>query len=261
MMNNENKILTAGVLREKLGDYPVIQELTKGKADDYVFNSLNLLDRNDCVACKLWCREDIADKLKELGYKGTNEQVKDVLNEKDIIECLEDATDADWDLIESGCKEAGYEDLMHKVWPWIWKNEDYFKAFCKAVKNGTADENWCHDEAEYICSLSCGSICFDLMCTKDSNRKIVLRLDLYVGGIDTDYGYINGYPYTDVPEIEKSFALDDLLKGSTTLKYYTNHLKESVETMAKSILNQEYLCEINGETYSLLEKIQEPMEW
>ena len=49
MMNNENKILTAGVLREKLGDYPVIQQLIEGKADDYVFD-YNLLDRDDYVA-------------------------------------------------------------------------------------------------------------------------------------------------------------------------------------------------------------------
>lgn len=90
MMNNgnEEKILTAGVLREKLGDYPIIQELTKGKADDYVFDDLNLLDRDDYVAAKLWCKEDIADELRRRGFKRTDEQVKEVLNKKRILDCF-----------------------------------------------------------------------------------------------------------------------------------------------------------------------------
>ena len=109
MMNNENKILTAGVLREKLGDYPVIQKLTKGKADDYVFD-YNLLDRNDYVAVKLWCEEDIADELKRRGFKGTDEQVKEVLNKRRTLDCLEDADENDWYLIGLACEKAGYKE-------------------------------------------------------------------------------------------------------------------------------------------------------
>lgn len=109
MMNNENenKILTAGVLREKLGDYPVIQGLTKGKADDYVFD-YNLLDRNDYVAAKLWYKEDIATKLRELGHKGTNKEIEAVLRKQRTLDKLEDATEEDWDLIEYACGEAGF---------------------------------------------------------------------------------------------------------------------------------------------------------
>lgn len=107
MMNNENKILTAGVLREKLGDYPVIQELTKGKADDYVFD-YNLLDRNDYVADKLWYKEDIATKLRELGYKGTKKEIEAVLRKQRTLDKLGDATEEDWYLIEYACREAGF---------------------------------------------------------------------------------------------------------------------------------------------------------
>ena len=105
---NKDKILTAGVLREKLGDYLVIQNLIRGKADDYIFDGSNLIDRKEYVACKLWCREDIADELKELGYKGTNEQVEKVLKKSSLEEDLEAATEDDWNLIESACDEAGF---------------------------------------------------------------------------------------------------------------------------------------------------------
>lgn len=122
MMNNgnEEKILTAGVLREKLGDYPIIQELTKGKADDYVFDDLNLLDRDDYVAAKLWCKEDIADELRRRGFKGTDEQVKEVLNKKRILDCLEDADENDWYLIGLACEKAGYKEGKLKKALELW---------------------------------------------------------------------------------------------------------------------------------------------
>lgn len=122
MMNNgnEEKILTAGVLREKLGDYQIIQELTKGKADDYVFDDLNLLDRDDYVAAKLWCKEDIADELRRRGFKGTDEQVKEVLNKKRILDCLEDADENDWYLIGLACEKAGYKEGKLKKALELW---------------------------------------------------------------------------------------------------------------------------------------------
>ena len=110
MMNNANeeKILTAGVLREKLGDYPVIQKLTKGKGDNYVFDDFNLIDRKDYVATKLWCKEDIATKLRELGYKGTKKEIEAVLRKQRTLDKLGDATEEDWYLIEYACREAGF---------------------------------------------------------------------------------------------------------------------------------------------------------
>lgn len=102
------RTLTAGVLREKLGDYPVVQKLTRGKADDYEFGTFNLIDREDYMACKLWCEEDVSNSLKKLGYKGTDEQVKKVLKKSSLKEDLEAATEDDWNLIESACDEAGF---------------------------------------------------------------------------------------------------------------------------------------------------------
>lgn len=119
MMNNENKILTAGVLREKLGDYPAIQELTKGKVDNYVFG-YNLLDRNDYVAAKLWCEEDIADELKRRGFKGTDEQIKEVLNKRLTLDRLEYADENDWFLIGLACEKAGYKEGELKKARELW---------------------------------------------------------------------------------------------------------------------------------------------
>ena len=116
------RTLTAGVLKEKLGDYLVIQNLIRGKADDYIFDDFNLIDRKEYVACKLWCREDIADELKKLGYKGTNEQIEKVLKKSSLEEDLEAATEDDWNLIESACDEAGFyrkENVLKSKELWI----------------------------------------------------------------------------------------------------------------------------------------------
>lgn len=114
------RTLTAGVLREKLGDYLVIQNLIRGKADDYIFDGFNLIDRKEYVACKLWCREDIADELRRRGFKGTDEQVKEVLNKKRILDCLEDADENDWYLIGLACEKAGYKEGKLKKALELW---------------------------------------------------------------------------------------------------------------------------------------------
>ena len=265
MMNYADRIqrtLTAGVLREKLGDYLVIQNLIRGKADDYIFDGFNLIDRKEYVACKLWYRGDIADELKKLGYKGTNDQIEKVLKKSSLEEDLEAATEDDWNLIESACDEAGFEDVAYKKWPWIWKGEDCFEEFCKDIKEKTVDEKWYRgEEADYICSLSCGSICYDLMCIKDSNGKRFLRLDLFVGGIDTGYGYRNGYPYTDVPEIDCKLSGFDSWVDSMNLTDYIDYIKKWIEDCANASIKSNNKIKIGKQRYSLVEKLQEPMEW
>ena len=105
---NEDKILTAGVLREKLGDYPVIQELIEGKADDYEF-SWNLIDQNDYLACKLWGKDDIIAELWDRGYKGTDEEVEKVISGGgETLDRLNITTDEDWAIVGAACRDAGF---------------------------------------------------------------------------------------------------------------------------------------------------------
>lgn len=43
--------------------YPGLEKVIQGKTDDA---ELDLLDRNDCVAAKLWSREDVEGELENL---------------------------------------------------------------------------------------------------------------------------------------------------------------------------------------------------
>ena len=59
---------------------------------------VNIINRDDYVATKLWSREDIETKLREKGYEGSFEQVNAVIN-TGCLKALGDCTDNDWEII------------------------------------------------------------------------------------------------------------------------------------------------------------------
>ena len=89
--------LTAGTLRELMGDrnIPELRDLITGKQNNTV---LDLLDRNDYFASKLWCEEDIKDVLKEEGYPVTEANIMAVMND-DALNDLADCADYEWNII------------------------------------------------------------------------------------------------------------------------------------------------------------------
>ena len=67
--------------------------------------ALNLLPsdvplRDDYIAMKLWCEEDIRTRLQERQFLGTPEQVAEVIN-TGYLKYLGDCTDGDWQMIDN----------------------------------------------------------------------------------------------------------------------------------------------------------------
>jgi len=98
------EVLTAGVMREIIGDrnIPVLASLVEGKADS---TYLNLIDRDDYFASKIWCEEDIATVLIENGYEDTEDNIQAVLG-TGMLKVLNDCTDQDWQVITNAVEAA-----------------------------------------------------------------------------------------------------------------------------------------------------------
>lgn len=59
----------------------------------------NIIFKDDYIATKLWCREDVEQELIENGYKGTDEEIDAVIR-TGFLKVLGDCTDSDWYTID-----------------------------------------------------------------------------------------------------------------------------------------------------------------
>ena len=75
----------------------------------------DVLLRSDYIATTLWSRHDIALRLEELGYQGTEKEVDAVL-ETGYLKNLGDCTDGDWQMIDDAINEAALrsEDMCSR---------------------------------------------------------------------------------------------------------------------------------------------------
>lgn len=65
-----------------------------------------------------------------------------------------------------------------------------FTNYCAKVENNMITSE------DYIGCVRVGNLCFDLLIDWDQHGKMFLVYDLYVGGVDTGYGYtVSDYPY------------------------------------------------------------------
>ena len=72
-----------------------------------------------------------------------------------------------------------------------WTNftENDFVDYCARVENGMVYGD------DYHGCVRIGDLCFDLVTRSHEKGKLWLSYDLYVGGVDTGYGYSDDYPY------------------------------------------------------------------
>lgn len=82
----------------------------------------DILYSGDYIAMKLWMEDDIKQVLEEYGYKGTQEEIDEVLNMRDIY-YLNDCTDDDWFCIGAAIEEAEHRGLIRMVEDEIVQNE------------------------------------------------------------------------------------------------------------------------------------------
>ena len=96
--------------------YPGLEKLIQGKPDDA---ELDLLDRNDCVAAKLWSREDVEGELENLIHEDcptaflpyapaiqNRERIIDEAVKRGSFQILSDCTDEDWGILNEALDYA-----------------------------------------------------------------------------------------------------------------------------------------------------------
>lgn len=74
----------------------------------------DILYRGDYIAMKLWMIDDVRSVLQEYGFEGTDEEIDEVLNMRDIY-YLNDCTDDDWFCIGAAIEEAERRGLIRMV--------------------------------------------------------------------------------------------------------------------------------------------------
>ena len=117
-------------------------------------------------------------------------------------------------------------------------------------KNQKKPENTGDCEGEYIGSARIGNLCFDIL-----NYGNHLWFDLYVGGVDSGYGYsikdeYKNYPYDFADSI--SFKYEDDVSNIPL-----DDFKNKISSFIEEHLNKLKTYECKGQTIDLLSKANE----
>ena len=109
-----------------------------------------------------------------------------------------------------------------------WNNftKKDFVDYCAKMKNNTLHAD------DYVGAVRVGDLCFDLVLRSyDEGKSLVLTYDLYVGGVDSGYGYNkkDDYPYDDAEggdfnDTCISMTYEDFQKiAESSFAYYIKH--------------------------------------
>ena len=121
-------------------------------------------------------------------------------------------------------------------------------AFTKEEFEETVKKAHERRDADYVGAVRLGDLCFDFTLVElEPNEPFYLLYDLYIGGIDSGYGYKNGYPYD-------YFDGDCFKLGSLDMNY------EDFKSMAEKELTDFIFKWKNTEYFfELIEKANEPL--
>lgn len=128
-----------------------------------------------------------------------------------------------------------------------WNLQPEFERYKKEQKMYKEDEE---GNGEYVRSVRTGNLCFDMI-----NWGNHLWFDLYVGGVDSGYGYgVNDYPYDYCNEA--SFRWNKDLTNVSDEEFE----KESEEYIEEFInVKKEYTTDIKAIHVNLLDKANEEL--
>lgn len=114
---------------------------------------------------------------------------------------------------------------------------------------------------EYVGCVRIGDLCFDLLIRLDDNGNKIFTYDLYVGGVDTGYGYSNPNKFNKElynPEDDYPYDYVGGLDFSSTC---TNMSYDNFKLYAEAEF--EHFIKVENEAYkeaSLIEKANEPLK-
>lgn len=125
---------------------------------------------------------------------------------------------------------------------WICDDMPQFAAWLDKKKGGEE-----YSSGDYIASIRCGDLCVDLIESEDG-----LYGHLYVGGIDSGYGYSDdGYPYDECTEFNVEFLKE---------KIESSDMDSLMEEIGNSIREELLRCESLYKKCSLREKAEEELK-
>lgn len=130
-----------------------------------------------------------------------------------------------------------------------WNLQPEFERYKTNQRNYKQEEG----SGEYVGSVRTGNLCFDII-----NWGNHLWFDLYVGGVDTGYGYgADNYPY-DYCDVASFSWNDDLTDVSDD--NFKRELEEYIEEHINA--NEGYVTDIGATPVSLIDKANEDLkEW
>lgn len=116
---------------------------------------------------------------------------------------------------------------------WNDFTENDFVNYCAKMEN---DMYFADD---YVGAVRVGDLCFDLVLRLyDESEGLVLTYDLYVGGVDSGYGYgKNDYPY--------DYAEGDDFKDSCISMTYDDFKEMAEESFTRYIENCKWYAAVN----------------
>ncbi len=147
--------------------YPGLEKLIQGKPDDA---ELDLLDRNDCVAAKLWSREDVEGELENLIHEDcptaflpyapaiqNRERIIDEAVKRGSFQILSDCTDEDWGIlnealdyaVRSFFKDQMTEGVLQVVDEFSGKIIDSVCCHVNIITHEVTLDNPCHNFPYY----------------------------------------------------------------------------------------------------------------
>lgn len=142
--------------------------------------------------------------------------------------------------------------MKSMTWTWDKNQEKEIKSFLKDVSKNTSDPG----EYDFLCNVRCGELCFDIVERETDPGVMKVFADLYVGGIDTGYGYSkDGYPYDFMEDVGYVWDVS-AFKGLDL-----NGFKSIVEQeITKCVLDAKTASRTRGvEDVNLLEKAEMPL--
>ena len=138
-----------------------------------------------------------------------------------------------------------------------WRDftEKDFDDYCEQIKSDV------EYDGEYVGCVRVGDLCFDLVIRLNENGDQILTYDLYVGGVDTGYGYSNPNKFNPDMYREEDDYPYDYVCGLDFSSTCTNMSYDYFKVYAEAEF--EHFIKVENERYKeacLIDKANEPLK-
>lgn len=213
--------------------------------------ALGLLANKQMRSWKMKCHE-IFDEFWKCGSNGKQRrQLRNMAYERlaEMMQIpLEECHFGYFDLLQLKKAYNCCRILKKKSETYTWEHANITKKWLEAKAVGATE---IHD---YVASVRIGTLCFDLIEREGKGGKNYLFANLYIGGIDTGYGYgKDNYPYTYIDCISRQWSVDKLPKDYRSFK-------KEIEKKLTMLIKHARPITLKKKQYFLQEKILDDLK-